>query len=89
MVANLAPKYDDSNICCSRSLTFSGFDRTLELKKVNKIWNYQPCNWVLSEHTKSLQICFPIYVVFHYLSKTRSTGGALHLSCYDIKVIQC
>ena len=24
-----------------------------------KIMNYQPCNWVLSEYTKSLQIWFP------------------------------
>ena len=34
-----------------------------------KVRNDQPCNWVQSEYTKSLQMLFPIYAVFHELSK--------------------
>ena len=40
-----------------------------EFKKKLKVRNYQPCNWVQSEYTKSLQMLFPIYAVFHELSK--------------------
>ena len=43
--------------------------------KVYKISNYQPCNWVLSEYTKSLQMWFPMYAVFLEFSL-----GALHAS---------
>ena len=34
-----------------------------------KFRNCQPCNWMQSEYTKSLQMLFPIYAVFHELSK--------------------
>ena len=36
MVANLASKYDFSNICSSQDLTFLGFEGKLELKKLIK-----------------------------------------------------
>ena len=39
------------------------------IKKNWKVRNYQQCNWVQSEYTKSLQMLFPIYAVFHVLSK--------------------
>ena len=34
-----------------------------------KVRNYQPCNWMQSEYTKSLQMLIPLYAVFHELSK--------------------
>ena len=40
-------------------------------KKLCKICNYEPCNWVLSEYTQR--------IFFEFL-KFRSTGGALYAS---------
>ena len=47
--------------------------KKLELKKNRKIFDYEPCSWVLIEYTQR--------IVFELL-KIRSTGGAVHASFY-------
>ena len=47
-------------------------------KKLCKIFNYKPCNWVLSEYIQR--------IVFFEVLKIRSTGGAVHASFIETDV---
>ena len=49
-------------------------------KKLCKVCNYEPCNWVLSEYTQR--------IVFGLL-KIRSTGDASHASLYVFVYVLC
>ena len=63
MVANLAPNFSRG------PFSFRDDAFKMGIKENLKVRNYQPCNWVQSEYTKTLQMLFPIYAVFHELSK--------------------
>ena len=43
---------------------FENFKEKVDYKKLYKTWNFQHCNWVLSEYTQAMQIFFPIKAVF-------------------------
>ena len=63
VVANLASNFSRG------PLSFRDYAFKMGIKKNLKVRKYQPCNWVQSEYTKSLQMLFPIYAVLHELSK--------------------
>ena len=61
-IANLALKHDCSNPCSFRDMFFLIFSKSflktymIFLKLIFKIWNSQPCIWVLSDFSEELQI---------------------------------
>ena len=61
-IANLALKHDCSNPCSFRDMFFLIFSKSflktymIFLKLIFKIWNSQPCSWVLSDYSEELKI---------------------------------
>ena len=77
-IANLASNYDCSNPCSFRDMTifvvFQKIFRKLIIIFFRKIWNSQPCSWVLSEYSQWLRILPP--------SMTAQFSVVLEIRCF-------